>query len=323
MKTLYRKYSFIHSLLIFCRHGHGIHDELLKYQCWLWVKRKRGRAYKAKQNCVVKLICHAGETLNRCVWTTIGLLPSPHFLKYPNPSCGPGDVTKNVLQSNTKQEHNPKHISMAMLGKRILREEMDGWAPGRGLSTEAVSEDSRAAFDRRTSLLFLELQNNVHDALRWRHARDAKARKVSHDIAKRCPLEHDVAAAMVHALTEELPATVKKVEVKVVLSFEEKMKADAAEAKARANARSLPEPLTTALLSAAYKEVPSGAEQTIERVIECWRTSKLSAQDVIATVKSFSGSSPVLRKVFSEEEQEGEVASAEQMVELARLAMCR
>ena len=214
---------------------------------------------------------------------------------------------------------------MAMLlGKRTLREEMDGWTPGCGLSTEAHSEDSRAAFDRRTSLLFLELQKTVHDALRWRHARDAKARKVSHDIAKRCPLlEPAVAASKVHTVQEELPATVKKAEVKVVLSFEEKMKADAAEAKARACARSLPEPLTTALLSAAYKEVPSGAEQTIERVLECWRTSKLSEHDVIATVKSFSGSSPVLRKLFAAQEQQGEVASAEQMVELARLAMCR
>ena len=35
------------------------------------------------------------------------------------------------------------------------------------------------------------------------------------------------------------------------------------------------EPLTTALLSAAYKEVPSGAEKTIEQVVDCWRTSKL------------------------------------------------
>ena len=213
---------------------------------------------------------------------------------------------------------------MAMLGKRNVREELEGWTPGRGLLTEAASEDSRAAFDRRTSLLFLELQNNVHEALRWRHARDAKARKVSHNIAKRNPLpEPAVVAETVHAVTEELPATVKKVDVKVLLSFEEKMKADAAEAKARACARSLPEPLTTALLSAAFKEVPSGAEQTIERVIECWRTNKLSALDVIATVKSFSGSSPVLRKLFAAQEQQGEVASAEQMVELTRLAMCR
>ena len=66
-------------------------------------------------------------------------------------------------------------------GKQTLREEMDGWTPGRGLSTEAASEESRAAFDLRTSLLFLERQNNVHDTLRRRHARDSKARKNDKD----------------------------------------------------------------------------------------------------------------------------------------------
>jgi hypothetical protein len=95
---------------------------------------------------------------------------------------------------------------------------------------------------------------------------------------------------------------------------------EAAEDKARECARFLPEPLTTALLSAAYKEVPSGAEKTIEHVIDCWRTSKLSAHDVIAIVKSFSGSSSVLRSLFAEQAQEGEVASEEQMAELARQA---
>jgi hypothetical protein len=66
-------------------------------------------------------------------------------------------------------------------GKRTLREEMDGWTPARGLSTEAASEECRPAFDRRTSLLFLERQSNVHDALRWRHDRDSKARKGDED----------------------------------------------------------------------------------------------------------------------------------------------
>jgi|EP00802_Teleaulax_amphioxeia_P026851 hypothetical protein len=210
---------------------------------------------------------------------------------------------------------------MTTLGKRILREETKDWTPGRGLEeAQSTTDAERAAFDRRTSLLFLELQNSVQDALRWRHARDFKARKASHEIAMRCPLPAADAVATVHLVKEELPATVKKTEVKV-LTFEEKMKADAAEAKARACARSLPEPLTTAILSAAYKEVPSGAEQTIERVLECWRTNKLSAHDVVSTVKSFSGSSAVLRKLFAEQVQEGEVASAEQMLELSRLAM--
>ena len=52
-----------------------------------------------------------------------------------------------------------------------------------------------------------------------------------------CPLPAADAVATVHLLKEELPTTVKKTEVKV-LSFEEKMKADAAEAKTRACGRS-------------------------------------------------------------------------------------
>ena len=127
---------------------------------------------------------------------------------------------------------------MTTLGKRILREETKDWTPGRGLEeAQSTTDAERAAFDRRTSLLFLELQNSVQDALRWRHARDFKARKASHEIAKRCPLPAADAVATVHLLKEELPTTVKKTEVKV-LSFEEKMKADAAEAKTRACGRS-------------------------------------------------------------------------------------
>jgi len=50
---------------------------------------------------------------------------------------------------------------------------------------DCIKLDAR---DMRTSSLFLELQKSVSDALEWRHARDAKARKVSAEIAARCPL---------------------------------------------------------------------------------------------------------------------------------------
>lgn len=89
--------------------------------------------------------------------------------------------------------------------------------------------------------------------------------------------------------------------------------------KARECARVLPEPLTTALLSEAYKEVPSGVEKAIDHVIDCWRMNKFSTHDVIAFVKSFSGSSTVLQTLFTEQAQDCEVASEELMVELARL----
>merc|ERR1712216_378059 len=106
--------------------------------------------------------------------------------------------------------------TMTTLGKRVLREETKDWTPGRGLEAQSTMDDERAAFDRRTSLLFLELQNSVQDALFRRHARDFKARKASHEIAKRCPLPAADAVATVHLLKEELHATVKKTEVKVL-----------------------------------------------------------------------------------------------------------
>ena len=84
--------------------------------------------------------------------------------------------------------------------------------------------------------------------------------------------------------------------------------------KARECARVLPEPLTTALLSAAYKEVPSGVEKAIDHVIDCWRMNKFSTHDVIAFVKSFSGSSTVRQTLCTEQAQDCEVAAEEQRV---------
>ena len=198
------------------------------------------------------------------------------------------------------------------------------WTPGSGLEHK-TTEDERILFDKRTSLLFLQLQQDVKDALRWRHTRDAKARNESAEIAQRCPLVFAEEPASTHTKdeVEEAPTPVKRVSI---LSFEEKMKADALAAKARAEAaKALPAPLTQVALDEAYKQLPAGADQTIESVINCWRNNKLSADDVLSTVKSFSGSSVVLQEMFftsSSVDGEGEVASDEQMRELARLAMC-
>ena len=181
---------------------------------------------------------------------------------------------------------------------------------------DCIKLDAR---DMRTSSLFLELQKSVSDALEWRHARDAKARKVSAEIAARCPL---VFADEAHTRSRDAAPTAAAAEKArlPVLSFAEKMKADATAAKARATAaQSLPLPLTQAALSEAFTQLPAGAEKSIERVIQCWRANKLAATDVLDTVKSFAGSSAVLRTIFATAASEGEVASAEQMHELSRL----
>lgn len=204
-----------------------------------------------------------------------------------------------------------------LLGKRSRKDDIETWAPGVGLGPQ--SNESEAA--RRTSLLFLQLQQTVNEAVAWRHNRDTKSRKVSADIAARCPLVFSDESPKRHA-EEDVTVTVAKVKAPVV-SFEEMMKAAALETKAKMiAARSLPAPLTQAALNEAYTQLPSGAEQSIESVISFWRSHKMTADDVIATVKSFAGSSESLQKIFAADLIEGEVASDEQMRELSRLAMC-
>jgi len=63
--------------------------------------------------------------------------------------------------------------------------------------------------------------------------------------------------------------------------------------------RPLPMPLTEAALTKAYTQLTPGAEKSIRRVIEWWRTHKLLAHEVLATVQSFAGSSATLRKIFA------------------------
>jgi len=117
-----------------------------------------------------------------------------------------------------------------------------------------------------------------------------------------------------------------------IISFEEKMKADEKKTKDRSTA--LPLPLTQAALNEAYKQLTPGAENSIKSVIQWWRTNKISSNDVLATVKSFTGSSAVLQKIFVTATSdpadpldglsvmasiEGEVASDQQMHELSQL----
>mmetsp|Transcript_59458 Transcript_59458/g.50346 ORF Transcript_59458/g.50346 Transcript_59458/m.50346 type:complete len:220 (+) Transcript_59458:55-714(+) len=176
----------------------------------------------------------------------------------------------------------------------------------------------------RTSMLFMELQESVSEALRWRHARDVKARKISAEIAARCPLTFPGEAAPAVQCNAQSSvdsaATVERVKPYVpVVSFEEKMKAETNGVRAQYK-RQLPAPLTQAALDVAYTELTKGAERSLERVFACWRANSLASDDVLASVKSFSGSSASLHKIFAPAVPECEVASDAQMCELSRLA---
>ncbi len=222
------------------------------------------------------------------------------------------------------------------LGKRSVREERWGgdedfeWTPGVGVRCYMHGTPEDAAHRRkilRTSLLFMQLQKQVSDAVRWRHARDAREAKMSAEIAARHPVRFPDDEP---AKAERTDATTAAVVVEacpavVAASFEEKMKADAREAKARMEADRLPAPLTNAALDDAFKELPRGTQTSIEACIKCWRENKMAPADLLATVRAFASSSPALRKVFAGPEhcgvgELGEVATAEQMHELSRMA---
>jgi len=193
----------------------------------------------------------------------------------------------------------------------------DEWSPGAGVEDYAGRQPelvARNAKQLRTSALFLQLQGQVQDALRARHERDAREHTLSAEIAAQHPLRFPDEVAEVE---------VDAAETRVVLSFEEKMKADALDAKARMEAsRGLPAPLTQRSLNEAFAQLPEGAQASIESCIKCWRENKLGASDVIATCKSFSGSSAALHALFAAQPKHVklEVATPAQMRELSKLS---
>jgi hypothetical protein len=230
----------------------------------------------------------------------------------------------------------PGRVVEWALGKRSEREQQWAdvddfeWAPGSGLPCFMLGTHEEAVRRKkilRTSLLFMQLQKQVTDAVRWRHARDAHEVKVSAAIAAKHPVcFHDKETAQTEHEEAVTAASMAQVcPVVAVVSFEEKMKADAREAKVRMEAARLPAPLTQLALEKAYKEMPEGAEVSIQKCIKCWRENKMAPADLLGTVKSFASSSPTLRKVFDAAEHRGadelgQVATAEQMQELSRMA---
>lgn len=58
-------------------------------------------------------------------------------------------------------------------------------------------------------------------------------------------------------------------------------------------------PSTKVALTEAYMQLTPGAEKAIKSVFHWWRTHKLSAHEVLATVQSFAASSVTLRKILA------------------------
>ena len=101
----------------------------------------------------------------------------------------------------------------------------------------------------------------------------------------------------------------------------------------RSRRNDYPPPLTSDVLSAAHAELPSGASLALETCVRCRREGRLSADEVVGTARSFAGSSPTLTRALASPRSDaaaallraggGEIATPEEMDELARLAKRR
>ncbi len=95
---------------------------------------------------------------------------------------------------------------------------------------------------------------------------------------------------------------------------------------------SFPPPLSADAMNAALSELPAGSSIALVTCVCCWRDGRLSADEVVATARSFASTSPALARAlaaFTDPASPataaphaggGEVATPEEMGELARLA---
>ena len=86
----------------------------------------------------------------------------------------------------------------------------------------------------------------------------------------------------------------------------------------------LPVPLSEEILQNATRELPQGSLAVIQRCIDCWTQRKLDDAELLSTVRSFSGASPLLKRLFSACGEHSpaveQIATSEEMRQLASLA---
>jgi len=222
------------------------------------------------------------------------------------------------------------------------------WAPAAGVPNYSFgSAEERATRDRlhRTSLLFMELTQQVRDCVGRKRAHDACEEAESYRIAMAHPMK--LAAPVVVAepaattpvfkrtRTGEYVAVFETAEERTTAAAEEQQEAATQHAaeeqatvakKARIIAISaLPAPLNREDLDEAYAQLPKGAEVAIEASIKMWREKRLDLASLMATVKSFAHTSPVLKNALAHCSSEPtspvvcEVATPEQMRDLTAM----
>jgi len=86
--------------------------------------------------------------------------------------------------------------------------------------------------------------------------------------------------------------------------------------------RELPAPLTWPAMKQVLQETHTGTQKAIESCLDCYKSNRMSASDVLAFLRSMMSQSVTLQKLFDEQRDSsrGELASADEMAELRALA---
>ncbi|EKX30990.1 hypothetical protein GUITHDRAFT_156703 [Guillardia theta CCMP2712] len=86
--------------------------------------------------------------------------------------------------------------------------------------------------------------------------------------------------------------------------------------------RELPAPLTWQAMKQVMLETHTGTKKAIESCLDCYKSNRMSASDVLAFLRSMMSQSATLQTLFSEQRDspKGELASADDMAELRALA---
>eukprot|EP00287_Rhodomonas_sp_CCMP768_P003874 CAMPEP_0196717554 /NCGR_PEP_ID=MMETSP1091-20130531/908_1 /TAXON_ID=302021 /ORGANISM="Rhodomonas sp., Strain CCMP768" /LENGTH=236 /DNA_ID=CAMNT_0042057921 /DNA_START=72 /DNA_END=782 /DNA_ORIENTATION=+ len=228
---------------------------------------------------------------------------------------GPATSSNSAVEQTPPPAGSPE-ISPAKLGKRKLEMiESESWYPGKGVPCFPFGPKNELQMRTKqfkTSLLFLELQSQVKQAMVNKNKADEAERQLSLEVAQRHPIAP--IAAPTHVEQSSVSATRKVDEMDMEYISAKKRKVAAAE---------MPAPLSASVLEAARKELPSGAVLAIETCLKCWREKKMGKDEVLFTIKTFASASPSLLHALEFKERPqflGEAATQEQMRELSMLA---
>jgi hypothetical protein len=161
------------------------------------------------------------------------------------------------------------------------------------------------------------VQSQMFKILQARQDSDTKEREISREIAQKYPLKSS-------AFTCHPPSTMEEISIDTCKSYNGETKTSICARRGKA----LPSPLTSDVIAAALAELPPGASAALKTCVRCWHDGRLGADEVVGTARSFAGSSPTLSRALSRPAEPpcascGEVATAEQMDELARLAQSK